>query len=74
MKPGQWHQVRLLRQAERLWLFVDGVEHFSERIPDVELPRLLLQGSYGDVGDEIEFRDLEIRAPTNGLPAERGLR
>jgi WD40 repeat protein/tRNA A-37 threonylcarbamoyl transferase component Bud32 len=63
MRPGQWHHVRVLRQPQRIRVFVDGVETLSEPILDVELPYLSLQGSWGAVGDEIEFKDVEVRAP-----------
>jgi WD40 repeat protein len=63
MRPGKWHHVRVLRQPQRIRVFVDGVETLSEPIPDVELPYLSLQGSWGAVGDEIEFKDFEVRAP-----------
>src|SRR5262249_22094069 len=59
-EPGRWQRVRLLREPERIRVYVDDVESFSERIPDVELPHLALQGSYGAVGDEIEFKDVEV--------------
>jgi WD40 repeat protein len=65
MRPGQWHHVRVLRQPQRISVFVDGIETLSEPILDVELPYLSLQGSWGAVGDEIEFKDIEVRAPAD---------
>jgi WD40 repeat protein len=69
MQPGRWRQVRVLREPERIRVYVDGEEYLSERIPDIDLPRLSLQGAWGEVGDEIEFKDLEIRAPA-GVPPQ----
>jgi WD40 repeat protein len=66
MRTDHWHQVRVLREPERIRLYVDGREYLSERIPNVELNRLLLQGMWGSVGDEIEFKDVEVRAPADG--------
>jgi hypothetical protein len=63
MRPGNWHRVRVLRQPQRIRVFVDGAEILSEPIPEVELPHLSLEGSLGAVGDEIEFKDVEVRAP-----------
>ena len=42
---------------------MDDVEALSEPIPDVELPYLSLVGEYGAAGEEIEFKDVEVRAP-----------
>jgi hypothetical protein len=62
-RPGHWHYVRVLRQPQRIRIVVDGVETLGEPIPDVELPYLSLQASWGAVGDEIEFKDVEVRVP-----------
>jgi hypothetical protein len=64
MRPGAWHRVRVLRQPERIRVFVDDVETLSEPIPDIDLPYLMLMGECSAVGDEIEFQDVEARAPT----------
>jgi WD40 repeat protein len=66
MRPGQWHHVRVLRQPRRIRAFVDGAETLSEPIPDVDLPHLSFQGCWGAIGDEIEFKDVEVRAPADG--------
>ncbi len=42
---------------------MDGAETLTEAIPDVELPYLSLLGEYGAAGDEIEFKDVKVRAP-----------
>jgi hypothetical protein len=42
---------------------VDDQECLSEPIPDIDLTRLTLGGSWGEVGDEVEFKDVEVRAP-----------
>lgn len=64
MQPGVWRQVRVLRQPQRITVFVDGMEVLSEPIPDVELPYLSLNGSWGSVGEQIEFKDVEVRVPS----------
>src|SRR5581483_6789980 len=63
MQTDRWHQVRVLRELERIRAYVDGREYLSQRIPNVELSRLGLQGMWGAAGDEIEFKDIEVRAP-----------
>ncbi len=68
MQPGRWHHVRVLREPERIRTYVDGVECLSERIPDVELTGLMLQAAWGDAGDEVEFKDIEVRAPPRAGP------
>jgi hypothetical protein len=68
MRPGQWYHVRVLRQPERIRVFVDDVETLNEPIPDLELPYLWLVGEFGAGGDEIEFKDIEVRAPAKTGP------
>jgi WD40 repeat protein len=63
MQPGHWHQVRVLRQPDRIRVHVDDSEVLTEAIPDLELPNLSLVGMFGAAGDEIEFKDVEVRAP-----------
>jgi hypothetical protein len=63
MRPPPWRNVRVLRQPERIRVYVDGAETLSAPIQDVELPYLSLAGLFGAVGDEIEFNDVEVRAP-----------
>jgi WD40 repeat protein/tetratricopeptide (TPR) repeat protein len=72
-EPGQWRRVRLLREPDRIRVYEEDAEVLAERIPDVELPFLMLQASWGAVGDEIEFNDLEIRAPADAV-REQALR
>src|SRR5262249_13753912 len=48
-------------------------ECLDERIPDLDLTQLLLQGSWGNVGDEVAFDDVEVRAPA-GAVREQALR
>jgi WD40 repeat protein/Flp pilus assembly protein TadD len=67
MQPGRWREVRVLREPQRLRMVVDGAELYADRIPDVELTGLGLQGAWGAVGEEIEFKDLEIRAPADAV-------
>jgi hypothetical protein len=66
MRLRHWHHVRVLRQPERIRVSVDDVETLTEAIPDVELPHLTLMGYLGAVGNEIEFKDVEVRAPAEG--------
>jgi hypothetical protein len=63
MKVGHWQRVRVLREPERLRVWVDDVEWISERIANIELPVLTLQGSWGEAGEEMEFKEVEIRTP-----------
>jgi hypothetical protein len=63
MQPGNWHRVLVVRQPERIRVFVDDVETLSEAIPDIDLPYLMLLGECSAIGDEIEFKDIEARAP-----------
>jgi hypothetical protein len=63
VRPGDWHHVRVLRQPERIQVTVDDVETLTEPIPDLELPHLSLLGEFGAAGEEIEFKDVEVRAP-----------
>jgi hypothetical protein len=63
MQPGRWRNVRVLREPERIRAYLDDQECLSERIPNVELTQLMLSGSWSAVGEEIEFKDLEVRAP-----------
>jgi serine/threonine protein kinase/WD40 repeat protein len=67
LEPGRWYKVRLLREATLLRLFVDGVERLAEPIADQPLPHLLLQGSWGESGDQIEFDKVIVRAPAAAL-------
>jgi WD40 repeat protein/tetratricopeptide (TPR) repeat protein len=71
MTAGRWYRVRLRRDPERLRVQVDGIGLLDERIPRIDLPRLALQGSWSDAGDEVEFKDLEIRAPASAVREQR---
>jgi WD40 repeat protein len=69
-EPGRWRQVRLLREPGRLHLWVGDEEKLNERIAEIDLPVLGLQAAWGTPGDEIEFKDLEIRAPAAAVREE----
>jgi hypothetical protein len=63
MPTGRWQHVRFLREGDRVRVYVGGEEVLAERIPNVDLPALMLDCSWGAVGDEVEFKDLEVRVP-----------
>ena len=71
--PGKRHAFRLLREPERLRLFLDGHEVVDERLPPIDLPRLELEGSFGNDGDTITLRNVLVRAPAEAV-RERALR
>ena len=64
--PGEY-DLRFANISERLTVWVDGTEVLDERIQDIDLPALSLQGSWGGVGDEIEFTDVAVRAPYEAM-------
>jgi WD40 repeat protein len=65
------YKVRVLREPKRLTLFVDGVEVLSERLPAVDAPALVLQGSWGQLGEHVYFDNLVIRAPAAAIRERR---
>src|SRR5438270_8138267 len=71
MEAGPWHRVRVMREPERMQVWFDDEPILAERIPNLELPYLSLQGSWGGTGDTIEFRNLEIRAPAEAAREAR---
>jgi WD40 repeat protein/tRNA A-37 threonylcarbamoyl transferase component Bud32 len=73
LEANRPYQFRILREDSRLLLSVDGRELLDEKIPEIDLPELNLQGSWSSPGDEIRFRRLTVRAPGNAV-RERHLR
>jgi WD40 repeat protein/Flp pilus assembly protein TadD len=65
MDGGRWYACRVLREPERLRMWVDGSEVLTARIPDVDLPKLNLQGAWAGIEDTIEFDDLQVRFPAD---------
>jgi serine/threonine protein kinase/WD40 repeat protein/tetratricopeptide (TPR) repeat protein len=71
LEANRPYNVRVLRQGGRIRLFVDGHELVDEKIPDIDLPELFIQGSWSAVGDEIRFSRLTVRAPAEAVQARK---
>ena len=67
LKPGQRYHIRLLRQPNRLTLFVDGKEIFSELVPTIDARTLRFYGS-GPESAILYFDNLVVRAPEGEKP------
>jgi len=70
LNSGQRYHIRLLRQPNRLTLFVDGKEIFSEPVPTIDAPTLRFYGS-GPVGAVLYFDNLVVRAPEGDTSNDR---
>jgi hypothetical protein len=67
IRPNQRYRLRVLRQPRQETIFLDGVEVLRAPVPDFELPRLTIQGSWGKPGDRIYFTNIELRAPREAI-------
>jgi tetratricopeptide (TPR) repeat protein len=73
LEANRPYRFRVLRQEGRLRLFVDEQELLDEKVPEIDLPELSLQGSWSTAGDEIRFSRIIVRAPGSAV-RERKLR
>lgn len=71
LEANRPYEVRVLRQDRRIRLFVDGHELVDEKIPDIDLSELFIQGAWSAAGDEIKFSHLTVRAPAEAVRARK---
>ncbi len=55
--------MRLLRAPGRLTVFLGDEEVVTAPVPQMDMPVLHLQGSFGSPGDQIYFGNVEVRVP-----------
>jgi WD40 repeat protein/serine/threonine protein kinase len=69
LTPGKDHEVRIVRQEERLWMFLDGDLVLAEDVPAIDGQRLRLQGNTSEPvpNAEIAFGEVEVRAPAAAI-------
>jgi WD40 repeat protein len=66
-QPDRRYRVRVLRQPERLTLFVDDVEFLSLPDPDVRATQLWFQGAWSKAGDVVYLDNVAVRAPAAAI-------
>jgi WD40 repeat protein len=67
LKPNTHYHMRILREPQRLTVFIDGVEIVSAPVPDMDLPRLALGGGWGKTNAVVYFDNLQVRAPVAAI-------
>jgi WD40 repeat protein len=73
LEPNRHYRVRVLREPERLSVFVDGRPVITHPVPRLDVPFLHLQGSFGKAGGVIYFDNVEVRAPEHTAGERRAL-
>jgi hypothetical protein len=63
LEPNRRYRLRVLREPRRLTLFADGEQVLTARVPNLDVPFLHLQGSFGQAGGVIHLDNVEVRAP-----------
>jgi WD40 repeat protein len=73
LEPNHRYRVRVLREPDRLSVFVDGRPVIAHAVPRLDVPFLHLQGSWGKPGAVIYFDNVEVRAPEYTAAERRAL-
>jgi WD40 repeat protein/serine/threonine protein kinase/tetratricopeptide (TPR) repeat protein len=67
MEPNRRYRVRVVREASRLSMFLDGEKVLSASVPNLDAPILHLAGNWGQPGDIVYFDNVEIRMPESAI-------
>jgi WD40 repeat protein/serine/threonine protein kinase/tetratricopeptide (TPR) repeat protein len=73
LQPNQRYRFRVLREPRRLTLFADDKQVLTARVPNLDVPYLHLQGSFGRAGDVIYIDNVEVHAPETTGAERRAL-
>lgn len=65
-EAGKHYAIRVVREPKQLTLLIDDVVIVSSPVPDLDVPQLLLQGSWAKAGSVLYFDNVQVRAPRSG--------